>query len=147
MPRRMRRKAILCSLVLSVAVSGCGIGADDVELNGGVFDALGIGSNSQKASRDNVEMKPRAPLVLPPGVERLPSPGTSVAAADPELLTINDPDQVVVEDRAALEKAQQEYCEKNYNEYDQNSEFVAGPLGPCRKSVMTAIKKWNAGEE
>ena len=147
MLRPMRPEVLMCLLMLSVAVSGCGIGADDIELNGGVFDALGVGSNSKKASRDDVKLKPRAPLVLPPGVERLPEPGTSVAAADPELLTIQDPDQVVVQDKAALEKAQQEYCDKNYREYEHNSEFVAGPLGPCRKSVMTAVKKWTSGEE
>ncbi len=131
----------------AVTVSGCGLGVGDVELNGGVFDALGVGSNSKKTTRDDVRLKPRAPLVLPPGVERLPSPGTSVVAANPELLTIQDPDQTVEVDKAALEKAQQEYCDKHYQEYSSGSEFVKGPLGPCRKSVMTAVKKWTGGEE
>lgn len=138
--------SVIGSLAAAMLVAGCGFGIDDVELNGGVFDALGVGSNSKSVSRDDVKLKPRAPLVLPPGVERLPEPGTSMAAADPELLTIRDPDQAPEVDKAALEKAQQEYCDKNYNEYEHNSEFVTGPMGPCRKSVMTAIKKWNTGE-
>ena len=25
--------------------------------------------------------------------------------------------------------------------------MVEGPLGPCRKSVLTAIKKWNEEDE
>jgi hypothetical protein len=25
--------------------------------------------------------------------------------------------------------------------------MVEGPLGPCRKSVLTAIKKWNAEDD
>lgn len=142
------RSGLACGAVaVALALGGCGIGADDIELNGGVFDALGVGSNSKKVNRDDVKLKPRAPLVLPPGVERLPDPGTAVAAADPELLTIQDPDQVVTQDQAALERAQAEYCAKNYREYEHNSEFVKGPLGPCRKSVMTAIKKWNSGDD
>ena len=144
---RTHRLAVAALLAGTLAVSGCGFGAGDVELNGGVFDALGVGSNSKKATRNDVKLKPRAPLVLPPGVDRLPSPGTSVAAANPELLTIQDPDQVVKVDKVALEKAQQEYCDKNYREYEDGSEFVKGPLGPCRKSVMTAVKKWTGGEE
>lgn len=145
---RCRTSQFASAVLLSVAVivSGCGLGVGDVELNGGVFDALGVGSNSKKTSRNDVKLKPRAPLVLPPGVERLPAPDTSVAAADPELLTIQDPDEVVKVDRVALEKAQEEYCNKNYREYEAGSEFVKGPLGPCRKSVMTAVKKWTGGE-
>ncbi len=146
MHRRTRRFATAMVLAGAVAVSGCGLGVGDVELQGGIFDALGVGSNSKQTTRDDVKLKPRAPLVLPPGVDRLPSPGTSVAAADPELLTIQDPDQVAKQDRGALEKAQKEYCDKNYQEYVDGSEFVSGPLGPCRKSVMTAIQKWNSGE-
>lgn len=147
MSRRSNKLAVVFALTMSVAVAGCGLGVDDVELNGGVFDALGVGSNSKKVARDDVTLKPRAPLVLPPGMERLPAPGTSVAAANPELLTIADPDEVPEIDRAAQEKAQQEYCDKNYREYEHGSEFVKGPLGPCRKSVMTAVQKWNSGEE
>ncbi|MCH9765579.1 MAG: hypothetical protein K0U34_06260 [Alphaproteobacteria bacterium] len=139
-----RTWTLAAALAAGLMVSGCGFGVDDVELNGGIFDALGVGSNSQKVARDDVKLKPRAPLVLPPGVERLPEPGTSIAAADPNLLTIQDPDQIATKSQAELEKAQQEYCDKHYNEYHQGSEFVNGPLGPCRKSVMTSIKKWNA---
>lgn len=147
MARARRTLVFVWSVTIGFAVAGCGLGVDDIELNGGVFDALGVGSNSKKAARDDVKLKPRAPLVLPPGVDRLPSPGTSVAAANPELLTIQDPDQVVVQNKAELEKAQQEYCDKHYEPYAHNSEFVKGPLGPCRKSVMTAIQKWNSGED
>lgn len=144
---RIRRLASAAVVAGSVAVSGCGFGVGDIELQGGVFDALGVGTNSKQTTRNDVKLKPRAPLVLPPGVDRLPSPGTSMAAANPELLTIQDPDQVQEVDHAALEKAQQEYCDKNYSEHRHGSEFVNGPLGPCRKSVMTAVKKWTSGEE
>ena len=136
-------KALPLLLTAALIVSGCGFGAGDIEFKGGIFYALGIGSNSKKTSRDDVNLKVRAPLVLPPGVERLPAPGTSMAAADPELLTIHDPDQVKVQSQAELEKAQQVYCDKHYSEFQQGSEFVKGPLGPCRKSAMTAFKKWN----
>lgn len=146
MTRIRRCFGFIVALSTAIGVAGCGFGVDDVELNGGVFDMLGVGSNSKKVSRDDVSMKPRAPLVLPPGVERLPEPGTSMAAANPDLLTIQDPDEKPEIDQAALAKAQEEYCAKNYREYEHNSEFVKGPLGPCRKTIMSAIKKWNSEE-
>lgn len=143
---RLKRFITCVGLIaLSAAVAGCGFGAGDIELKGGVFDALGVSGAQNTKRRDDVKLKPRAPLVLPPGVERLPSPGTSTAAADPEMLTIQDPDEIKVVDKAALEKAQQEYCDKHYQELQHGNEFVKGPLGPCRKSVMTAIQKWNSG--
>lgn len=139
------RKAAIAALVgAAVAVAGCS--ADDVELNGAIFDMMGVGSNSQKPNKD-VAMKPRAPLVLPPGVERLPEPGEAIAATDAELLTIRDPDLEKIASKEQLEQQQAEYCEKHYKPHSNDAEFVKGPLGPCRKSVLTAVKKWAGGSD
>ena len=41
----------------------------------------------------------------------------------------------------------QEFCKKNYEDPlargDESATSVVGPLGPCRKSILTAVKKWN----
>jgi hypothetical protein len=141
---KLRKVATAAVVGLAVAVSGCGF--DDVELNGSIFDMMGVGSNSKKAQKD-VAMRPRAPLVLPPGVERLPQPGEAIAATDPELLTIRDPDLAKVASKEQLEQQQKEYCEKHYTPHSNDAEFVKGPLGPCRKSALTAFQKWMSDEQ
>lgn len=146
MSAKLRKTAAASILAAAIAVSGCGFGADDIELNGSIFDMMGVGSNSTKPNRD-VAMKPRAPLVLPPGVERLPQPGEAIAAADPELLTIRDPDLEKVRSQEQLAKEQEEYCAEHYKPHANDETFVKGPLGPCRKSVLTAIKKWTGNDE
>jgi len=118
---------------------------DDVQLNGGIFDAVGL--NDAKKTADP-KLAERAPLVVPPSLDRLPAPGE--APPPSQIAGINDPDAAKQKSRAELEKQQAEYCEKNYEDRMRRGEevsMVEGPLGPCRKSVLTAIKKWNEGDE
>jgi hypothetical protein len=118
---------------------------DDVQLNGGVFDAIGL--NDAKKTSDP-KLAERAPLVVPPSLDRLPAPGE--APPPSQIAGINDPDAAKQKSREELEKQQAEYCEKNYDDPMRRGEevsMVEGPLGPCRKSVLTAIKKWNAEDD
>ncbi len=118
---------------------------DDVQLNGGIFDAVGL--NDTKKSGDP-KLAERAPLVVPPSLDRLPAPGE--APPPTQIAGINDPDAAKQKSREELEKQQAEYCEKNYDDPMRRGEevsMVEGPLGPCRKSVLTAIKKWNAEDD
>jgi hypothetical protein len=124
-------------------VAGCSM--DDVQLNGGIFDAVGL--NDTKKSGDP-KLAERAPLVVPPSLDRLPAPGE--APPPTQIAGINDPDAAKQKSREELEKQQAEYCEKNYDDPMRRGEevsMVEGPLGPCRKSVLTAIKKWNAEDD
>ncbi len=124
-------------------MAGCG--TDDIQLNGGIFDAVGL--NDAKKSGDP-KLAERAPLVVPPSLDRLPAPGE--APPPTQIAGINDPDAAKQKSREELEKQQAEYCEKNYDDPMRRGEevsMVEGPLGPCRKSVLTAIKKWNAEED
>jgi hypothetical protein len=94
----------------------------------------------------------RTPLVVPPSTASLPQPGTPAEAAAVDITAaINDPDRKVIVDQAALEKQQDEYCRKNYDPAraagDASADSMEGPLGPCRPSVLTAVKKWNGGED
>jgi hypothetical protein len=118
---------------------------DDVQFNGGIFDAVGLNDAKPKGDPKIAE---RAPLVVPPSLDRLPAPGE--APAPTQIADIKDPDAQKQKSREELEKQQAEFCEKNYDDPMRRGEEVAmveGPLGPCRKSVLTAIKKWNESED
>ena len=142
MPPRSRLLPLLAA-GLTLAMAGCG--TDDIQFNGGIFDAVGL--NDAKKTSDP-KLAERAPLVVPPSLDRLPAPGE--APPPSQIAGINDPDAAKQKSREDLEKQQAEYCEKNYDDPMRRGEEVAmveGPLGPCRKSVLTAIKKWNAEDD
>ncbi len=137
--------SILCALGLALSVAGCG--TDDVQLNGGIFDAVGLSDSARAKSKSgDPKLAERAPLVVPPRVDTLPTPGEATPPQDSQLAAIQDPDEVAKKTQEQLEKEQAEYCDKNYRENDASTDSVEGPLGPCRKSILTAIKKWNSEE-
>ncbi len=133
----------------ALAIAGCS--ADDVELNGKIFDVVGL--NGQKTSGADPKVAARAPLVMPPNTERIPEPGAppDSQAATSEVAALQDPDKIKKTSRAELERQQAEYCKKNYElaqaHGDQNADQAAGPLGPCRASVLSAIQQWNKGDD
>ncbi len=133
----------------ALAVAGCS--ADDVELNGKLFDVVGL--NGQKTKSGEPKIAARAPLVMPPNLERVPEPGAPAEgqAAASEVASLQDPDKIKKTSRAELERQQAEYCKKNYEmaqaHGDQNADQAVGPLGPCRASVLSAIQQWNKGDD
>ncbi len=150
MSRTPSRTLTHLMLAAFIAVTAGGCSMDDVELNGGVFDALGVGANQPKSAEP--KLAARTPLVVPPSTASLPQPGTPAEAAALDVTAaINDPDRKVAVDQAALQKQQDEYCRKNYDPAraagDASADSIEGPLGPCRPSVLTAVKKWNGGED
>ncbi len=146
MPPRSRPLRVLPVMAAVVALAIAGCSSDDIQFNGGIFDAVGL--NDAKRSGDP-KIAERAPLVVPPSLDRLPPPGEAPAA--PQIADIMDPDAEKAVSRAEMEAKQAEYCRKNYDDPmargDQSVASVEGPMGPCRKSVLTAIKKWNAEDE
>jgi hypothetical protein len=138
---RLRKIALLAApACLAVSVAGCS--TDDIQFNGGIFDAVGL-SDASKSSGGEPQMADRAPLVVPPKIDRLPAPGEAPPPGT-QLATISDPDVEAQRSQEELEKEHAEFCEKNYNEHDASTDSVEGPLGPCRKSILTAVKKWNS---
>jgi hypothetical protein len=129
---------------LALGVAGCS--SDDIQFNGGIFDAVGL--NDTKKTGD-AKLAERAPLVVPPSLDRLPPPGEAPQPA--QIADIKDPDAQKKLSHAELEAKQAEFCRKNYDDPlsrgDESVTSVEGPMGPCRKSVLTAIKKWNGEEE
>jgi hypothetical protein len=148
-PRSNPTQGVLLALTagLSLALGGCS--SDDISLNGGIFDAVGLSDSARANATADVKVAERPGLVVPPTLDNLPAP-TDAAAPEPnQIAGINDPDAAKKVSQAEKERQQEEFCAKNYTDAQMRGEeaaMVEGPLGPCRKSVLTAIKKWNSGE-
>ncbi len=131
---------------LALGVAGCSM--DEVQFNGGIFDAVGL-SDYAKSKGSEPQLAARAPLVVPPSLDRLPQPGSG--QQEDQLAGIKDPDIAKKASQAELERQQAEYCKVNYEDAlthgDESTAINAtGPLGPCRQSVLSSIKKWNKSE-
>lgn len=129
------------ALALGVLLAMTGCSMDDVEFNGGLFNAVGIG---QKTKSEEPKMAARSGIVLPPSLERLPAPGEPQQADPPDLATLNDPDRKLVVSQAELERQQEEYCRKNYELAKAHgdttgADLAKGPLGPCRGSILNVM--------
>jgi hypothetical protein len=137
----------LATLAVTVALSGCGL--DDIQLNGKLFDAVGM--NSTGSVKKEATVRERQPLVVPPGLDKLPEPGSGGAAQAAAIPDVQDHDAKNQVTQAALEKQQADYCKVNYEQAkqrgDNNADLAEGPLGPCRGSILSAVKKMNSGDD
>jgi hypothetical protein len=147
-PRSRPARSVLPVLAACLTLGIAGCGSDDIAFNGGIFDAVGL-SDAGKAKTGDPKMAERAPLVVPPSLDRLPPPGE--AAPSSQIADIKDPDEEKKLSQAELQAKQDEYCKKNYDDPkargDESVESVEGPLGPCRRSVLTAIKNYNKSDD
>lgn len=145
MSLKSARKISLCAAAVTL-LSGCG-GFDGVQLNGKVFDMMGL--NGSSTPQGDPKMAVRQPLTLPPS-DNLPPPGSG-KVDQPSLAEIQDPDKKKVVDQAELERQQAEYCQKHYTEPmqrgDDSADSAAGPLGSCHPSIFTALSKWTKKPE
>ena len=132
---KVRLVAVVAS---SLLLAGCG-GIDGVELNGGIFDAMGIGSNSSSGKEPVVPQ--RAGLVMPPQKDVLPAPGTggnpaAVAAANPAWPM--DPEERQRQQTAAVRQQHEAWCAKELQRKralgDDSS--TEGPLGRCDPTIL-----------
>ncbi len=144
-----RSKVMAAIALAGLLTAGCG--TDDVELNGKIFDAMGV-SGSQKNRGDDPKVAARSGIVVPPDTGSLPVPGSGGSVeSDADLAFINDPDKKKVVDRGELERRQAEFCKQNYEipkaRGDQTVDGVNGPAGPCRATFLSAMKKWGGGDD
>lgn len=141
--RALRWKIWIIAIVAPGLCGGCS--TDDIELNGGVFDALGF-NNQTKTGEPKIAA--RTPLVVPPTTSSLPVPGEQPEAQATDITALlNDPDRLAREKKADLERQQAAICNKNYDPtkagMDDNANLAQGPLGPCRKSILSSVNKLN----
>jgi hypothetical protein len=127
---------------LAVALTGCG-GVDGVELNGKIFDALGV-STSSLGPRPEPKLEQRSPLVLPPDPNKLPEPGGGQAPAVADASWPKDRDQLKKASADEAQRKQEEYCrDGNWKEKAMKDEAAAqagGPYGSCG-SVFSVLSK------
>ena len=138
----VRSTGLALTMGLLLALSGCG-GVDGVELNGKVFDWLGVSESAQSKSKIEPKVAERSPLVVPPNMARLPEPGSG--AAPVETATINDPDKRKALAAAEREKLHREYCsgERSWKEraINPNADTARSPFGPCNQFIGNALQQ------
>jgi len=106
LPMSFGRLAAAGAVSSALLLCGCDSGVD---LNGKVFDLIGISPAAQSAKNAEPKIAERAPLVLPPDSTRLPPPGsgqTPIAAAS----WPDDPDQRKTSNAQERERLHLAYC-------------------------------------
>ena len=149
-------KSLVAVGALAFALGGC---ADGVELNGKIFDAVGL-SSAMQGPKPEPKMADRAPLVLPPSTERLPDPNNLQQPL--QTASINDkswpmgPEEKAA--RAAADRAREHaaYCsgEKTWQKEAFNdrgsrsgSNVRSSPYGSCNELFSSQINQFSANEK
>ena len=145
-----RFKAMALAVAVSAPLSLAGCGVDGVELNGKIFDALGVSGSQNNRSAD-AKVAARNGLVVPPSTASLPEPGSGRSVeSEADIAFINDPDRAKEIDRTELARRQAAFCKEHYElpkaRGDQSVDSVEGPAGPCRATFLSAVKKWTGGD-
>lgn len=133
-------KVVLCAVIATMA-AGCG-GIDGVELNGGVFDMMGIGGSGGPQAEPKVP--PRAGIVLPPQASRLPEPGSGIETASVDSSFPVDPEQRKRAQTAQLQKQQADFCREALRRKQMTNDATPtiGPSGEkCDPSILRLIGK------
>ena len=139
-------------LIAACGLSGCG-GIDGIELNGKIFDAVGLSGDSFKKTEPRTEA--RAPLVLPPNSSRLPEPGAApqpVAAsvAQDSAAWPRDPEQQKKADAEAKKLAHEKYCKDgNWKQKATKDETAAAEAagGSCGNSLFSVVSDAIVGKK
>ncbi|MGE3067234.1 MAG: hypothetical protein AB7K67_16745 [Hyphomicrobiaceae bacterium] len=139
----VRLTGLAAVAILAASLGGC---ADGVELNGKVFDWLGVSPAALEASKREDKLPDRAGLVMPPDFNRLPAPGSepppqeTATAAWPD-----DPDKRKARTEAERKRLHLAYCRGELNWKDRamaNKDGVQqnrSPYGPC-PSLFGGVK-------
>jgi hypothetical protein len=113
-----------------LTLGGCG----GVQLEGKLFDMMGVSGSALDERKRDPKMAERAPLVVPPNTKRLPEPGSG-KSPDTDLASLKDPEQTKLAQAKERERLHLAYCrgEKQWKERAFNPEKGANrsPYGPC----------------
>jgi hypothetical protein len=122
--------------VVAVVLALGGCAGEGVQLEGKIFDWMGVSASALEGSKAEPKMADRAPLVVPPNVNRLPEPGSGQPPANTDIAALKDPDlrkQAAAKERERLHLA---YCkgEIQWKEKAHNPTAMGAnrsPYGPC----------------
>jgi len=142
-PVKRYRRSVIAAVAAGLCLAGCSAG--DVEFQGKLFELAGLNNVGKKGEAP--EISERTGLVVPPDLSKLPDPDKPAVVNHSEaaLDLINDPDRARVVDEAELQRQQEVAC-KEYElakmRGESEADLISGPLGPCRKSVLTNVGGW-----
>ena len=132
------RVGLATGMTAAAVLGGC---AEGVEINSPLLNSLGVATGAL-GKAEEPQLKPRAPLVMPPSTQRLPEPGqpasavAAAPAADPAWPKDKDQERVAA---AAQKKSQHaQYCrDGNWKEraMDPNAGGMQGPNGSCNTLI------------
>ncbi len=129
-----RNSTRLIFVVAAAGLLGGCASVDSVELNGGIFDMMGISKSALSAKSTEKQMAARPGIVMPPDTKRLPAPGSRI---EPQPASVAWP--VGPEDRERQLQAQKlaehkAFCdreERKRKTFDRDAQAAQGPLGSC----------------
>ena len=131
--QRLKLFVAAISTVATLVLGGC---ADGVELNGKVFDLLGVSPAALEASRREPKLAERAPLVMPPDANRLPDPNATQGGTD-QANWPTDPEQRKLAAAQERERLHLAYCRGDIQWKERALKTKDGsgtnlsPYGPC----------------
>lgn len=135
MPSHLRstRTWAAASVAVCLLLAAC---ADGVQLEGKVFDWMGVSPSALEGSKSEPKLADRAPLVVPPSVTRLPEPGTGQPPANTDIAALKDPDLRKKAAAAERERLHLAYCrgEVQWKDKALNPTGMGAnrsPYGPC----------------
>ncbi len=140
--RSVRNAMAVFALGVAGALSGCGY---DVEMNGAVFDYLGVSPGTQKP-KGEPRVAARPGIVLPPDLDKLPQPGSegtaTAAATTPAEAFPVDAEQKKVAAASAADRQHEAFCrDALWRAKARGDELmtVQGPKGPCNPSLIRSL--------
>jgi hypothetical protein len=128
-----RRWLALGAVAGGLLLGGCADSGFD--LNGKVFDWMGVSASALAAKKDEPKLAERAPLVLPPNSTRLPEPGSGKAPQQ-AMAWPDDEEQRAKREAQERQRLHDAYCRGDVQWKDRvmNPEDVntpRSPYGPC----------------
>jgi hypothetical protein len=141
MSRPLRASRICVAFALAaVGLGGCA--GYDVELQGGLFDLVGLNEIGKRKAEP--QMRKRNGLVVPPTTASLPVPGS--AAPQPEAVAAFsgqeswpvDPDKSKAQQNAEMVARHKAFCAEARKRHDAGlvAQVENGPLGSCEESIL-----------
>ncbi len=126
---RIVHLASTAAFAATLVLGGC---SDGLEVNGKLFDWMGISSSAMEQSKREPQVAARAPLVLPPNSSRLPAPGSE--EQDPSTLaSLNDPDRKKAAAAKERDRKHLAYCRGEIQWKDRvHNKDDAGQSQPLR---------------
>jgi len=135
-PMRIVHLATTAALAGTLFLGGC---SDGLEVNGKVFDWLGVSTSAVEQAKREPQVAARTPLVLPPNSARLPEPGSGQDGSA-SLASLADPEAKKAAAAKERERLHLAYCRGEMQWKDRvykpgDTGANRSPYGPCPSLV------------